>query len=349
MADKFMMSLLIIVLLLAEVILPILLILILGFFVWRLIRKKWINKIFINFVYMRNPHTKEFYEQVGHLAEEKGSKAAKPLAYIALFLCIVIIFRILWSYGFFQSATPNSSLIDELPQMVLYIGLIFIGLGVVASVISSFLFIKETRNYKVYNRSIEIYLLGKYFENILYMTLGIALIIGAVYLWFFVLEKLVPAFNYLENQSTSFGELKVNFEEMLRILRILLMSFRYQFQTWCLISFIISLAVLTIPYLWFKGSRFTKIFLSLFFLGTVFSYLVSFFIQKFIISELTLIYVAVWTFSALITSMVFHLINTIWSNKISICRHCQTENSIRSKYCCECGKKFSQLPKSTRA
>jgi ribosomal protein L40E len=180
------------------------------------------------------------------------------------------------------------------------------------------------------------------------MTLGIALIIGAIYLWFFSLEKLVPAFNYLENQSTSFGELKVNFEEMLKILRILLMSFRDQFQTWCLISFIISLAILTIPYLWFKGRRFAKIFLSLFFLGTVFSYLVSFLIKKFIISELTLIYVAVWTFSALVTSMVFHLINTIWSNKISICRHCQTENNIRSKFCSECGKKFSQLPKSTR-
>jgi len=349
MADKFMMALLIIVLLLAEVILPIILISILGFFVWRLIRKKWINKIFASLVYKKNPYTKEFYEQVGHSAEEKGNKVAKPLAYVTLSLCIAIIFRILWSNGFFQSATPHSSLIDEIPQMVLYIGLIFIGLGIAASVISSFLFIKETKKFKVYNRSIEIYLLGKYFENILYMTLGIALIIGAVYLWFFFLEKLVPAFNYLENQSASFGELKVNFEEMLKILRILLMSFRDQFQTWCLISFIISLAVLTIPYLWFKGRRFTKIFLALFFLGTVFSYLVSFLIKKFIISELTLIYVAVWTFSALITSMVFHLINTIWLNKISICRHCQTENSIRSKYCCECGKKFSQLPKSTRA
>jgi ribosomal protein L40E len=349
MADKFMMSLLIIVLLLAEVVLPIILILILGFFVWRLIRKKWTNKIFISLVYKKNPHTKEFYEQVGHSAEEKGSRAAKPVAYIALFLCVAIIFRILWSYGFFQSTAPSSSLIDELPQMVLYIGLIFIGLGVAASVISSFLFIKETKNYNVYNRSIEIYLLGKYFENILYMTLGIALIIGAVYLWFFSLEKLVPAFNYLENQSSSFGELKVNFKEMLKILRTLLMSFRDQFQTWCLISFLISLAILTLPYLWFKGRRFAKIFLSLFFSGTAFSYLVSFLIKKFIISELNLIYVAVWIFSALITSMVFHLINTIWLNKIGICRHCQAENSIRSKFCSECGKKFSQLPKSTRA
>jgi ribosomal protein L40E len=346
MADKFMMSLLIIVLLLAEVMLPIILILILGFFIWRLIRKKWINKIFISLVYKKNPHTKEFYEQVGHSIEEKGNKAAKPLAYIALILCIAAIFKILWPYIFFQSATDILSFKDELPWMFLYLGLIFIGLGVSASVISSFLFIKETKKFKVYNRSIEIYLLGKYFENILYMTLGIALIIGVVYLWFFFLEMLVPAFVYLENQSTALGELKVNFEEMLKILRILLMSFKDQFQTWCIISFLISLAVLTIPYLWFKGRRFTKIFLALFFLGTVFSYLVSFLIKKFIISELTLIYVGVWTFSALITSMVFHLINTIWLNKISICRHCQTENSIRSKYCSECGKKFSQLPKS---
>jgi hypothetical protein len=172
------------------------------------------------------------------------------------------------------------------------------------------------------------------------MTLGIALIIGAVCLWFFSLEKLVPAFSYFESQSTSFGELKVNFEEMLKILRILLMNFRDQFQTWCITSFLISLAILTIPYLWFKGRRFTKIFLALFFLGTVFSYLVSFLIQKFIISELNLIYVAVWTFSALITSMVFHLINSIWLNKISICKHCRTENSIHSKYCSQCGKIF---------
>jgi ribosomal protein L40E len=348
MADKFMMSLLIIVLLLAEVILPIILILIMGFFIWRLIQQKWINKIFISLVYKKNPHTKEFYEQVGYSAEEKGNNAAKPIAYMVLILCIAIIFKILWPYIFYQGTTSPLSFNDELPWMFLYLGLIFLGLGVTASVISSFLFIKETKKFKVYNRSIEIYLLGKYFENILYMTLGIALIIGAVYLWFFFLEMLAPAFVYLENQSTTVGELKVNFEEMLKILRTLLMSFKDQFQTWCLISFLISLAILTIPYLWFKGRRFAKIFLSLFFLGIVFSYLVSFLIKKFIVSELNLIYVAVWIFSALITSMVFHLINTIWLNKISICRHCQTENNIRSKYCNECGKKFSQLPRENR-
>jgi ribosomal protein L40E len=214
------------------------------------------------------------------------------------------------------------------------------GLGVSASVISSFLFIRETNKFKVYSRSIEIYLLSKYFENILYITLGIALIIGAVYLWFFFLEMLVPVFNYLENQSTSFGELRVNFEEMLKILKTLLISFRDQFQTWCITSFLIPLAILTVPYMWFKGRRFAKIFLALFFLGTIFSYLVSFLIKKFVISDLTLIHVAVWTFSALITSMVFHLINTIWLNKINICRHCQTENSIHSRYCSECGKKL---------
>jgi ribosomal protein L40E len=345
MEDKFMMSLLITVILVAEVILPIILILILGFLVWRLIRKKWINRIFANLVYKKNPFVKEFYEQVGHSVEEKGHKFSKPLAYVTLLLCIAIIFKILWSYGFFQSDTPNLSLQDELPRTFLYVGLIFMGLGVSASVISSFLFIKETNKFKVYNRGIEIYLLSKYFENILYVTLGIALIIGAVYLWFFLLEMLVPAFSYLENQSASFGELKVNFEEMLKILRILLISFRDQFQTWCIISFLISLAILTVPHLWFKGRRFTKIFLVLFFLGTIFSYFVSFLIKEFIISEMTLIYVAVWTFSALITSMVFHLINTIWLNKINICRHCQTENSIRSKYCSECGKKFILLPR----
>jgi hypothetical protein len=344
MADKFMMSLLIIVLLLAEVIVPIILILILGFFVWRLIQKKWINKIFASFVYKKNPFVKEFYEQVGRSVEEKGNKFVKPIAYMTLLLCIGIIFRILWSCGFFQSDTHHLSLQHELPRMFLYLGLTFIGLGVSASVISSFLLIKETNKFKVYHRSIEIYLLSKYFENILYMTLGIALIIGAVYLWFFFLEMLIPAFSYLENQSASFGELKLNFGEMLRILRILLMSFRDQFQIWCITSFLISLAILTLPYLWFKGRRFTKIFLALFFLGTAFSYLVSFLIEKFIISELNLIFVAVWTFSALVTSMVFHLINTIWLNKINICGHCQTENSIHSRYCSQCGKKLMLSP-----
>ena len=343
------MSFIISVLLLAEAILPIVLILILGFFVWRLIRGKWINRIFVSLVYEKNPLVNEFHEQVGRSAEEKGNKVAKPLAYVALILCIGVISKTLWPHVFYHSDTAYLFIKDDLPWMFLSIGLIFLGFGISASIISSLLFIKETKKFEVYNRSLEIYLLAKYLENILYITLGMALIVGTVYLWFFFLERLLPIFRYFENESASLVELKVNFEGMLTTLRALLVSFRDQFQTWCITSFLISLAILTIPYLWFKGRRFTKIFLALFFLGTVFSYLVSFFIQKFIISELTLIYVAVWTFSALITSMVFHLINTIWSNKISICRHCQTENSIRSKYCCECGKKFSQLPKSTRA
>jgi ribosomal protein L40E len=181
------------------------------------------------------------------------------------------------------------------------------------------------------------------------MALGIALIIGTAYLWFFFLEMLVPVFSYLENLSASFGEPKVRFDDMLRLLRNLLTSFRDQFQTWCITSFLISLAGLTVPYMWFKGRRFTKIFLALFFSGTTFSYFVSFLIRKFIISELTSIFVAVWTFSALITYMVFHLINTIWLNKISICRHCQTENSIHSKYCSECGKKLVLIAKGSGA
>jgi hypothetical protein len=57
-------------------------------------------------------------------------------------------------------------------------------------------------------------------------------------------------------------------------------------------------------------------------------------------SKLTWIFVAVWTFSALITYMVFHLINTISLNKIIICRHCRTENVIDSKHCSEFGKKL---------
>jgi ribosomal protein L40E len=347
MEDKFAISFMINLLLLAEAILPVILILILGFFVWRLIRGKWIDRIFASLVYKKNPFVKEFYEQVGRSAEEKGNKIIKPLAYIALILCIALIFKILWPYIFYQSHTANLFLESGLPLTFLYMGLIFMGLGVSASVISSLLFIKETKRFNVYNRSIEIYLLSKYFENILHITLAIALIAGTAYLWFLLLDMVVPVFSYLENKCASFGEPRVNFEEMLKLWRILLISFRDQFQTWCITSFLISLASLTVPYMWFKGKRFTKIFLALFFSGTTFSYFVSFLIRKFIISELTLIFVAVWTFSALITYMVFHLINTIWLNKINICRHCQTENSIDSKYCSECGKKLISLPKGS--
>ena len=348
MEDKFAISFMINLLLLAEIVLPIILIVILGFFAWRLIREKWINRIFTSLVYKKNPFVSEFYEQVGRLAEEKGNKVVKPVSYIALILCVALIFKILWPYIFHPGHTANLFLEGGLPLMFLYMGLIFVGLGVTASVISSLLFIKETKKFNVYHRSIEIYLLSKYFENTLQITLGIALIVGAAYLWFFFLDLLVPVFSYLENKSASFGEPKVNFEEMLKLWRILIISFKDQFQTWCITSFLISLASLTVPYMWFKGKRFTKIFLALFFSGTIFSYFVSFLIKTFIISGLTWIFVAVWIFSALITSMVFHLINTIWLNKINICKRCQVENSIHSKYCSECGHKLILLPKENR-
>ena len=340
MVYNFLMSFIISVLLLAEAILPIVLILILGFFVWRLIRGKWINKIFVSLVYEKNPLVNEFHEQVGRSAEEKGNKVAKPLAYVALILCILVISKTLWPHVFYHSDTAYLFIKDDLPWMFLSIGLIFLGFGISASIISSLLFIKETKKFEVFNRSLEIYLLAKYLENILYITLGMALIVGTVYLWFFFLERLLPIFRYFENESASLVELKVNFEGMLTTLRALLVSFRDQFQTWCITSFLISLASFTVPYMWFKGKRFTKVFLTLFLSGTAFSYLVSFLIQKFIISELTWIFVAVWTFSALITYMVFHLLNAISLNKVNICKRCRTENGIYSNYCSECGKKL---------
>ena len=348
MDDRFVISFMINLLLVVEVMLPVILISIMGFFIWRLVRKKWINRIFESLVYKRHPFVREFYEQVGHLVEEKGNKIAKLLGCIALLLCIALVFKILWPYVFHLALTTNLLLEGGLPSMFLYMGLIFMGFGVLASLISSLLFIKETGKFNVYNRSIEIYLLSKYFENILHMALGIALIVGTAYVWFFSLELLVPVFSYLENQIAAFGEPKVNFGEMSRLWKTLLISFRDQFQAWCITSFLIFLASLTVPYMWFKGRRFTKIFLALFFSGTIFSSFVSFLIKKFIISELTLIFVAVWTFSALITSMVFHLINTIWLNKINLCRYCETENSIHSKYCSECGRKLILLPKRSR-
>jgi len=334
------MSLIVTVLLLAEVILPIVLILVLGFFVWRLIREKWINRIFESLVYEKNPLVSEFHDQVGRSAEEKGNKVAKPLAYVALVLCIAVILKTMWPHVFYHTNAAYLLPKDDLPWMFLSIGLIFLGFGVSASIISSLVFIRETRKFDVYNRSLEIYLLSKYLENILYITVGIALIIGTVYVWFFLLEQLLPIFRYFESETASLVDLKVNFEGMLTTLRTLLTSFKDQFQAWCLTSFLISLASFTIPYMWFKGRRFTKVFLTLFLSGTTFSYLVSYLIHKFIISELTWIFVAVWTFSALITYMVFHLLNTISLNKVNICRRCRTENGVYSNYCCECGKKL---------
>jgi hypothetical protein len=339
-----MVSFMIVVLLLAEVILPIILILILGFFLWRLIRKKWIVRIFASLVYERNPLVREFYKQVGPSVEEKGNKLVNPIAYIALILCIALILKNLWPHVFHHSEAVSLSLTDGLPLMFLYIGLIFLGFGVSTSVISSLLFIRESKKFRVYNRSLEIYLLSKYLENILYITLGIALIIGVASLWFFLLEKLLPIFRYFENESASFVELKVNYEEMLKTLRNLLISFKNQFRTWCVTSFLISLASFAIPYMWFKGRRFTTVFLALFLSGTAFSYFVSFLIEKFFTSELSLVFIAVWIFSALITYMVSHLVNTISLNQIYICKHCRAENSIHSKYCSGCGKKLIPLP-----
>jgi len=334
----------IVLLLLAEVILPIILILALGFLTWRLIRKKWIDRIFANLVYRKNPLVKELYNKVVPSVEEKGNKLLKPIAYVAFILCIALILKTLWLHVFHDNYTSNQLLVDRLPLLFLYVGLIFMGFGVSGSVISSFFFIKEAKKIRIYNRSLEIYLLSKYLENILCITLGIALIVGVAYLWFFLLEKLLPIFRYFEDESSSFVELKVNYEEMLGVLRSLLISFRNQFQTWCITSFLISLASFAVPYMWFKGRRFTTVFLMLFLSGTAFSYLVSFLIERFFTSELTLIFFAVWTFSALITYMVSHLINTISLNKIYICKHCRAENGIQSRYCSGCGKKLIPLP-----
>jgi len=188
------MSLIIAVLLLAEVTLPITLILILGFFAWRLIRQKWINRIFTRLVYEKNAFAREFHEQVGRPAEEKGNKVAKPLAYLALILCIAVIFKTVWPYVFYHGDTAGVFFKEDLPWMFLSIGLIFLGFGVSASIISSLFFIRETKKFEVYNRSLEVYLLSKYLENISYITLGMALIVGTVCLWFFSLGRLLPIF-----------------------------------------------------------------------------------------------------------------------------------------------------------
>ena len=156
MVYNFVMSFIITVLLLAEVILPIILILILGFFVWRLIQQKWINRIFASLVYEKNPFVKEFYERVGRSSEENGNKVVKPLAYIALILSFAAILKTLWPYIFYsRSDTADLFIKDGLPWMFLYIGLIFMGFGVLASIISSLLFIRETKKFEVYNRSLE--------------------------------------------------------------------------------------------------------------------------------------------------------------------------------------------------
>ncbi len=344
MIKELVVSFVVVLLLLAEVILPFVLILILGYVAWRLVRKKWIDRIFASLVYRRNPLVRELYKHLGHSVEEKGNKLVRPIAYFTLILGIAGILKTLWPHVFFHSDRADLFLLDRLSWMFLYLGLIFLGFGVSTSVISSLFFIKEAKKIRVYNRGLEIYLLTKYLENILYMTFGIGLIVGVAYLWFSFLEKLLPIFRYFENESAPFVELRVNYEVTLGILKNLLISFKNQFQTWCITSFLISLASFAVPYLWFKGRRFTTIFLALFFSGTAFSYLVSFLISKFFASELTLAFISVWTFSALITYIVSHLINVISLNKIFICKHCQAENTTHSKYCNACGKKLIPLP-----
>jgi len=343
MIHKFVVSFMVSLLLMAEVILPFILILVLGFFTWRLVQMKWIDKLFAHLVYQRNPLVRELHKHVNDSVEERGNKLVKPLAYFALILCIGGILKTLWPHVFYDSHTANLFLLDGLPWMFLYIGLIFLGFGISVSVISSLFFIKEARKIKIYNRSLEIYLLTKYLENILYITLGIALIIGVASLWFFFLERLVPIFRYFENESASFVELKVNYEETLKILKNLLINFKNQVQVWCITAFLISLASFAVPYMWFKGRRFAKIFLALFLSGTAFSYCVSFLMKKVLTSEMTLAFITVWIFSALITYIVSHLINTISLNKIYICKHCRAENGIHSKYCSACGKKLVPL------
>jgi len=96
MGNKFLISFMMNLLLLAEIILPILLIIVLGLFAWRLVRRKWIHRIFANLVYKKNPLVSDFYGLVGHYVEETGTKVVKPVSYIALILCVALIFKILW-------------------------------------------------------------------------------------------------------------------------------------------------------------------------------------------------------------------------------------------------------------
>ena len=70
---------------------------------------------------------------------------------------------------------------------------------------------------------------------------------------------------------------------------------------------------------------------------------VSFLMKRFLTSEITSVFIAVWIFSALITYIVSHLINTISLNQICICNRCEAENSIHSKYCSACGRKLIPL------
>jgi len=74
MGNKFVISFVINLLMLAEIVLPILLIIILGLFAWRVIRKKWIHRIFTNLVYKRNPFVADFYEQVAVTLKKLGRR-----------------------------------------------------------------------------------------------------------------------------------------------------------------------------------------------------------------------------------------------------------------------------------
>ncbi len=85
---------------------------------------------------------------------------SSTIAYIALIFCIGLILKALWPHVFHHNDSANLFLMDGLPLMFFYMGLIFLGFGVSASVISSVFFIKEVKKFRVYNRSLEIYLLS---------------------------------------------------------------------------------------------------------------------------------------------------------------------------------------------
>lgn len=331
---------------LTEAALPIILILILGFLLWRLTQPKWINRVFASFVYKRNPFVKEFFGQIAQVVDEKGKKIWKKGSWFVYLLCLAIILVSFLPYFPYQDHTVKLFLKEGLPKMFLHLGMIFIGYAVSLSVTSTFLFVKEMKKCKVSNRGMEIYLLGKYLENISYLISGLTLVIGGIYLWFYFLEKLLPVFSYLENQFVSYSALKGRFGEMLMVLRLIFVDFKNGFQNWCILGLLTVFVGFAMPYMWFKGKGFTVKFLAIFLFGTALSYIISVTIRKFVSSELTLIFMIVWIFSALITYIIFHLIKSISLSGVAVCQLCQTENSTDSKYCKNCGSELIVFPKT---
>jgi ribosomal protein L40E len=326
-----------------ESLIPIILILILGFFLWQFAGSELVNFLLATFIYKRNPLVKSFYEQIIQVAEARGRKIARVIRLPVYFIIFIMFLTNFSPYFPYKSQIAESLLKETIPRVSLAFGIIFISYGILLSIIASFVYLGEMKKSKISNRGMEIYLLGSYVGNITKMILFATILVGGFQLWSHCLSKLLPIFGFLERLLSSSMALENNYSQLLELVRSAYDAFRNEFKNWGIVGFLLVLSGFAIPYMQFKGKRYSVIFLSIFLSSTVLSYAISLLIQKFVSSELTAVFVVVWLFCGLITYTAFHLIKNISLTKITICQHCQTENSPDSKYCKECGRQVTTV------